>query len=534
VQVSYLPILAGVPGPLSEALSLQVLALPASALSELIILEAANGGAGPEFDVSGATTATLRVGVWPLIAEGQPVWLSLTGINQNGSAYSKLLLSPPNGVDASWAASRSKTVSVAGAELKNLRDSSSLTVTLKVAVAGGTSEAGAVVFAPRTYAVKSVVDSRPMITSVRDSKDEIGNGGNTFDTSVTLTGTASPNQSVQIFDNGAVTGTAPVSSSGTWTYGFTGLGAGSHSVTAKALYGSGLVSAARIFNRLADTRPAITNVQDSRGSVSNGGNTFDTSVTVSGTALGNQSVQILDGGTVKGTVTVSSDGGWTYGLTGLAVGSHSLTARAVYGSSLVSNTRSFTRSQPLVIDTSRMVLSGGHVHMVHPADWRTTNNYLAGVQLRRRASAGTGNIQYRSANAQIASVDGDGLVTSQGNGSAQIIVTDSSGSTASYTVDCSNNFWVDSYNAGLSFNHALQYATDESYHPFDYLQSTGRIALNALKMQYRVASYREYHTGQLFNGGLTNMIRATESVISEVGPIAASTAIGFGLRYKLK
>lgn len=157
VRVSYVPIQAGGAGPLSEALTLQVLGLPDTALSELVIVEAANSGAGPEFDVTNlASSATVRIGGWPLIAAGQSVWLHLTGTNQDGSAYNNQLLSPPNVVDSSWATTGSKMLNVPAAELKNLKDGSSLTMTLKVDLGGGTNEARAVSFTPQSYRVKSI------------------------------------------------------------------------------------------------------------------------------------------------------------------------------------------------------------------------------------------------------------------------------------------------------------------------------------------------------------------------------------------
>ena len=155
-EVFYAVNQSGAVRPVSEVLSLQVVTLPATALSELVILEAANGGAGPEFDVSSLTgNATVRVGQWPLIAQGQSVWLGLSGINQDGSTYSRPLIGPPSVVDAGWASAGSKTFTVPATELKGLRDTSSLTLNLKVNVAGGTGEAAAVAFTPKVYTVKS-------------------------------------------------------------------------------------------------------------------------------------------------------------------------------------------------------------------------------------------------------------------------------------------------------------------------------------------------------------------------------------------
>jgi len=156
VRVSYFPVLGGVPGPTSEMLTWQLQALPPSALRELIIREADNGGAGPELDVGSLTDrATLRVGGWPFITQGQSAWLTVSGTNQDGSTYSKQVIGPPDVVDRGWANTETKTFYLPAAELQGLMNASSLTLTLKVDTAGGTNEAAAVVFTPKIYTVKS-------------------------------------------------------------------------------------------------------------------------------------------------------------------------------------------------------------------------------------------------------------------------------------------------------------------------------------------------------------------------------------------
>ncbi|WP_282349947.1 hypothetical protein, partial [Pseudomonas sp. PS01301] len=140
----------------SAPTSFQIGALPATALSELIIVQAANSGAGPELDVDSLTgDATVRVGQWPLIAQRQSVWLTLSGTRQDDSPYHKQLMGPPSIVDSDWVNAGSQTFTVPVSELKDLRDASSLTLTLKVDVAGGTNEAAAVVFTPKIYTVRS-------------------------------------------------------------------------------------------------------------------------------------------------------------------------------------------------------------------------------------------------------------------------------------------------------------------------------------------------------------------------------------------
>lgn len=216
--------------------------LPTSALSELIIVEAANGGMGPEFDAGGLTRdATLRVGHWPLLTVGQSAWLSLAGTRQDGSAWSKQLMAATP-TDATWVSQGFNTVSLTLAELKALKDGSSLTASFKVTVDGSQNELSAVSFAPRVYTVKSVPDIPPVIISVSDSRGSVANGGVTYDRTIVLTGTAYRDQKVEILDGSTARGEVTVSASGTWTYTLTGLAEGAHSVKAKALYGQGTSS----------------------------------------------------------------------------------------------------------------------------------------------------------------------------------------------------------------------------------------------------------------------------------------------------
>lgn len=87
----------------------------------------------------------------------------------------------------------------------------------------------------------------PAITSIKGTinHSEIPNGSTTPETFVTLTGTASTNGQVEIFDGSASKGTATVNASGNWTLTVGKLTAVAHSFTAKALNGSGKISPAR-------------------------------------------------------------------------------------------------------------------------------------------------------------------------------------------------------------------------------------------------------------------------------------------------
>jgi hypothetical protein len=103
----------------------------------------------------------------------------------------------------------------------------------------------------------------PIITNVTDSKGEVANNGTTIDTTVTLKGKAAANQKVQILDGTTSKGEATVNASGDWTLQLTGLSLASHSITAKGLYGSNPVSAARKFTVVValkiDTTPLSLN-----------------------------------------------------------------------------------------------------------------------------------------------------------------------------------------------------------------------------------------------------------------------------------
>jgi hypothetical protein len=219
----------------------------------------------------------------------------------------------------------------------------------------------------------------PIITSVTDSKGvEVPDGSSTFDTTVTLKGKAAANQKVQILDGTTSKGEATVNASGDWTLQLTGLSRASHRITAKGLYDSNPVSAARTFSVATATVPTITNVIDSKGEVPNNDTTFDTTVTLKGKAAANQKVQILDGTTSKGEATVNASGDWTLQLTGLSVASHRITAKGLYENQPTSPTRMFTVAKYLAHEDfhtvpAQDIPAGGSVNTPHMLIGALTN-----------------------------------------------------------------------------------------------------------------------------------------------------------------
>lgn len=188
---------------------------------------------------------------------------------------------------------------------------------------------------PRNFTVAQALV--PVISTVTDDYGSVAPGGITFLKSVTLTGTASPNQSVRILDGTTPLGEPKTDGQGGWTHTISGLTLKLYSLTALALYGDGPVSTPpRTFKVENAVRPTITNVTDSRGSVAEGAVTYDKSVTVSGKASPNQNIRLRDGANSLGDARANNSGDWSKVTGSLSVKTYSLTALALYAEGAVS------------------------------------------------------------------------------------------------------------------------------------------------------------------------------------------------------
>lgn len=203
-------------------------------------------------------------------------------------------------------------------------------------------------------------------------------------------------------------------------------------------------------------------IKDSKGVIANGGTTFERAVIVNGTAAANEDVEVYDGAAIAGIAPVNPGGNWSYELASLAIGTHSITAKAQYGNGQVSALRSFKcESLPLTLDTSPLILSG---KIYINAGGGMPSPLPSGSFIQRQASGGTPPYTYTSSNNTVASVNDSGLVQSQSNGSASITVNDSENQTLSYTVTVSGAFrfiyagsgqWYPPSNAGNILSRAL-------------------------------------------------------------------------------
>ena len=179
---------------------------------------------------AGDTEAWIKA--WRGIALWQPSWLWCNGRTSSGATVTLPIY---QGVPIGSVGDQSGVVT--RAFLDQLADGSPINVLAAVNFDGVANEATAVKFPVRTYTVRALILIRPEITSVMDSKGEIPPDGYTFDTSVTVSGKASPNQSVQLYDGViAIDPVLQVEASGVWSRLITGLSVNEHNIKARALY----------------------------------------------------------------------------------------------------------------------------------------------------------------------------------------------------------------------------------------------------------------------------------------------------------
>ncbi|MGF6092697.1 hypothetical protein ACLD1X_26455, partial [Pseudomonas sp. 18173] len=306
----------------SPALTLNVGSLPITALNSPIITDA-DGDGVLDLVKLGSKNVTVHARDWPLMAVGQQVWMSLSGKKANGSEHNLVVWNGGgDSVNTTWFEQGYWPASVVNSYFKDLADASKLTLSFKAALDKSNVEANALVFADQVYSIRAFEVVTPAITKVAGANGEdIPNGGTTVDTSLTLTGTASKGQKVQILDGTTNKGEATADASGNWSHAITGLSVAAHSFTAKALYGSGQTSAARTLTVVSLIVPTLVNVLDSNNAeVAEGASTISTTLTLKGQASNGMQVEIFDGSgpsaVSKGKATAhATTGAWTLTIT---------------------------------------------------------------------------------------------------------------------------------------------------------------------------------------------------------------------------
>ncbi|MDD2049746.1 hypothetical protein [Pseudomonas putida] len=141
IEVRYAVVRGVNPGVLSKPLALVVGELSLGDLPTPTVPEA-NGSTLDLNTFQG--NATAEVTSWPLMAKGQRYWIVVRGILGNGGPYS-FYVAQSQLVDENQAGNGLSTAMLRS-ELEKLRSASSLSLEVKVAFAGGVSEAAARVF----------------------------------------------------------------------------------------------------------------------------------------------------------------------------------------------------------------------------------------------------------------------------------------------------------------------------------------------------------------------------------------------------
>ena len=150
-----------------------------------------------------------------------------------------------------------------------------------------------------TFVVDSVAPAAPVVVTPAD-------GSTTNDTTPTVSGTAEPNASVQVCVDGAVVGTVPAGTDGTWTIDAPTLTEGVHTASARATDAAGNVSPTSntvrfTVDSVAPAAPVITTPAD--GSVTN-----DPTPPIRGTAEPGSRVEVFVDGLSVGTDTAGATG----------------------------------------------------------------------------------------------------------------------------------------------------------------------------------------------------------------------------------
>ena len=290
----------------------------------------------------------------------------------------------------------------------------------------------------------------PTLDNVLDDKGvEVPDEQTTISTTLTLKGTASLAQEVEIFDgsgSGAVSkGIATADEkTGVWERDIeVAVQEALHRLYAKSLYHSSSVySNVRHVSVIEDLAPTIDSVKGSPSGdeIQEGAVTTETAVTLSGAAAKGQKVEIFNGIVPAGTPQADATGAWNWPVSNLKEEKHSFTAQALYGEGQVSEpARTLTVISELIVDTSLLTLNqlNYSIDMI-AAGWLRTGNDPSGTSETRTASGGLPPYSFTTNAPQIASVDSDGCIRSEGNGEAVITVSDALGQTKTITVKCSN------------------------------------------------------------------------------------------------
>ena len=169
----------------------------------------------------------------------------------------------------------------------------------------------------------------PTITAFSSDTGVVGDGI-TSDNTLTLSGTASANSTVNILDGTKHIGSITANASGSWTYATGILADGTHDFTATAIDSSGNTSGPSsalpvTVDTVAPSKPLLSSFSPDT-TPANDGHTTAATLTLSGTGEANSTVQVFDGTKSLGTAPVDASGDWSFTTSNLVAGVHNFTA----------------------------------------------------------------------------------------------------------------------------------------------------------------------------------------------------------------
>jgi hypothetical protein len=153
----------------------------------------------------------------------------------------------------------------------------------------------------------------PTIATFSNDSETVGDGI-TNDNTLTLSGTASANSAVRVFEGTTQVGQTTANGGGAWSVTTAALADGSHSFTATSTTG-GTTSASSSplsvrVDTVAPSAPTIASFSTDTGTVGDG-ITSDNTLTLTGVAAANSAVKVYDGSMLLGTATANSSGVWS-------------------------------------------------------------------------------------------------------------------------------------------------------------------------------------------------------------------------------
>lgn len=197
--------------------------------------------------------------------------------------------------------------------------------------------------APVQITIGSDVAGGASIASAADNvgtiQNPLANGAVTDDTQPVLSGTAEPNATVTVLQNGTSIGTAQTDAQGNWNFTPAPLADGTYAFTASATSAGGVAGPPSpaftlTVDTIAPTAPAISSLIDDvapdTGGLASGSVSNDPLPQLTGTAAPSTTVLIYDGAALIGSTTSDAQSAWAFTpTTPIGAGGHSFTAVAV-------------------------------------------------------------------------------------------------------------------------------------------------------------------------------------------------------------